>query len=310
MGELLNVPTSKPPTVDETCPACHGAARALFRAVDTNRRTTAEIFQYHRCRSCALVFMAQVSSDLGRYYPFDYHMRNVGIDDVRAAAERERYKIELVTARSAPGRLLEVGGSTGLFAYLADRSGFDVTVVEMDSASCRFLTQVVGVKAIESNDVASAIADHDPYDVVTLWHVLEHLPDPWGALRALAAKLSVGGVMVIATPNPGAMQFKIFRSRWTHLDAPRHTELIPRELLERKMADLGMRSRYITTTDIGSLGYDSFGWAMSLSNLTIWPPASKALHIAGRLIARALRPIERRRRRGSCYTAVFQRVAA
>ena len=60
-----------------------------------------------------------------------------------------------------------------------------------------------------------------------MWHVIEHLRRPWEVIERAAANLQDGGVLAIATPNPRALQFKLLRRRWAHLDAPRHLFLIP-----------------------------------------------------------------------------------
>ena len=106
------------------------------------------------------------------------------------------------------------------------------------------------------------------------------------------------------------MQFRLWGSRWTHVERPRHTALLPWRVLARELAEEGFRPVLVTTTDRGSLAYDSFGWSMSLAHLVRWRPASEVLRQAGRVIARLARPIERRGRRADCYTAVFQRTGA
>jgi 2-polyprenyl-3-methyl-5-hydroxy-6-metoxy-1,4-benzoquinol methylase len=292
------------------CPVCRVAATFLLSAADTNRRTTSEIFDYLRCGRCGLVFMKKVPGDLSRYYPDDYHPASSNLDQFKLAAEREEFKLEIVRSYATEGALLEVGGSWGSFAYIAARSGFDVTVIEMNEPCCQFIRESLGIKAILSDDVGASLPAGARYRVIVLWHVIEHLPNPWKTLDALTAAVEVGGTLVVATPNPDAMQFRLFRGRWTHVDAPRHTTLIPWRLLVQELARRGMIPRLVTMTDEGSLGYDSFGWAMSLSHMSSRPVLQWILRKLGRVISVMIRPIERRRRRGSCYTAVFERVAS
>ncbi len=70
--------------------------------------------------------------------------------------------------------------------------------------------------------------------------------------------------MVIASVNPEAFQFRILGRYWLHLDAPRHVMLIPMKLLAEKLEFLGMEAELITTTDQGSIGWNAFGWELSL----------------------------------------------
>ena len=104
-------------------------------------------------------------------------------------AEAERYKVETVRRFVPEGRLLDIGPSYGGFAYLASRAGFEVEVIERDPECCRFLTGVVGVRVAQSADVCAALAALPPYRVITLWQVIEHLPDPWRTLEAAADRL-------------------------------------------------------------------------------------------------------------------------
>ncbi|HEV2787745.1 MAG TPA: class I SAM-dependent methyltransferase, partial [Solirubrobacteraceae bacterium] len=59
-------------------------------------------------------------------------------------------------------------------------------------------------------------------DVVSLWHVLEHLDDPNGALERIAGWLRPGGLLVVGVPNLGSVQARAGGGRWFHLDVPRH----------------------------------------------------------------------------------------
>ena len=58
----------------------------------------------------------------------------------------------------------------------------------MSERCCRFIRDVIGVRAINTNDPIGAVQNEGPYDVITLWHVLEHLPNPWSALETISAR--------------------------------------------------------------------------------------------------------------------------
>jgi hypothetical protein len=148
-----------------------------------------------------------------------------------------------------------------------------------------------------------------PYDAIALWHVLEHLPDPWETLEAAAATLSPTGVLVLAAPNPKAMQFSLFKRYWTHLDAPRHLQLIPLPTLRERALSWGLQPVFETTTDAGGLGWNAFGWQMSFRNLADAAGVERVPTIVGRVAGRLARPIERSGTRGSTYTIVLQKVA-
>ena len=210
----------------------------------------------------------------------------------------------------APGGSLEVGPAYGNFAGLAKEAGFDVVTVEMDSRCCRFLENTLGVRAINSLDVETAVAPLGSLDVAALWHVVEHLRSPWTALEAIARKIRPGGILVIATPNPLAWQFRVLGRRWPHVDAPRHLFLIPPAALSEFLRGVGFQVVSLTTTDPGSIGWNTFGWQVWLGNYFRSQPMKVGTHLAGRLLGKILSPVERREGTGSAYTLVAMKEGA
>jgi SAM-dependent methyltransferase len=254
-----------------------------------------------------LIFLQPVPPDLGDYYPQDYYSIPNSLSELEAESENERFKLDLITSVIQKGTLLEVGPAFGTFAYLAKRSGFDVEVIEMDARCCRFLRTVAGIATIQSTDAVQAVQDKGPYDVIVLWHVIEHLPNFQRTLDALAGKVRKGGVLVIAAPNPEAWQFRILGRYWTHVDAPRHVVLIPVDLLVSHMRKLGFTAVSITMTDPGGIGWDMFGWQYSLSNFTQSRLIRNMLFLAGAGLAHIMAPFEMNDHAGSAYTLIFRK---
>ena len=295
------------------CPSCGAGSPLLFAAKDRNRRISDREFSYHVCPDCSLIFLSPVPEDLGGYYPTDYYAFPASMRQFESGAEPERYKIELVQRFAAGGRLLEIGPSNGNFTLLAKMAGFEVEAIEMDERCCLFLEESLGIQVFCDADPAAALDGADPYQVVALWHVIEHIPDPWGTLAAIAEKTRPEGVVVIAAPNPGSLQFRVLGRLWPHLDAPRHLALIPRQLLVAHMRRLGFELAWETTTDRGGIGWNLFGWEFffrnTLSFLDFLGPM--IVHGISRLLGRAvgglLGGIERRGCLGSAYTLVFRK---
>ncbi len=283
--------------------------RHAFDTRDYNHKVSNEVFRYSTCTSCALVSLENVPGDLGPYYVSGYHMQPASDAAIEAGVAHEQYKIDLVRQFASSGRLLEIGPSWGAFCLLAKRAGFAVEAIEMDPSCCEFLTARIGVRAICRNDEAAALADATTPDVIAAWHVLEHLRDPWRLVDAVAARLAPGGILVLALPNPGALQFKVLRSHWAHVDAPRHLHLIPPDVLRSRAESAGLEQVMCTTTDAGSLGWNEFGWVYSLPHLAGGKFAKRALRFAGRRISAAVAFVERKEGAGSAYTSVFRKPA-
>jgi len=290
-----------------TCPRCGDTSPLYFQTKDFNRKISEETFTYYRCPSCHLIFLSPIPSNLGDYYPETYHSGTPTLGEIQIAAQTEQYKIDLVSSFVSSGRLLEIGPSWGTFLYLAKQAGFEAEAMEMDARCCQFLSEQVGVRAIQGSDVDKRLRREGGYDVIALWHVIEHLSNPWSTLPAIAEALLPGGIAVIAAPNPSAIQFLILGRFWTHVDAPRHVELIPASLLAEKMESLGLDTILNTTTDKGGLGWNSFGWEYSLSNFFLRPTLKHYARKAGIMVGHLLKPLEGMEGYGSAYTLVFQR---
>ena len=71
------------------------------------------------------------------------------------------------------------------------------------------------------------------FDIVTAWHVLEHLYNPKETLREMRRILKDDGVFLLSTPNTDSLGFKLAKESWFHLDAPRHLSLFNRLALKK-----------------------------------------------------------------------------
>ena len=292
---------------DITCPYCNHSASLNFRTKDLNRKMSKELFNYYCCSSCALIFLSPLPSDLKQYYSKEYYLVPGTLEELANASTEEKYKVEIIQQFVSKGRLLEVGPATGGFAYHAKVAGYEVETIEMDPDCCRFLREVVKIPTVQSEDVIGALKNKEQYNVIALWHVIEHLPQPWDTLKAIVDYLAPGGILVLAAPNPNAFQFKVLKKFWAHVDAPRHLELIPHHLLAQHMEKSGLKVVLHTTNDRGGLGWNRFGWAYSLANFSKRSFIRKALSFMGITAARLLYPIESRNGIGSAYTMVFQK---
>ncbi len=294
-------------SVSIVCPQCAGAVQLKFIATDINRCISSEEFRYFECDDCHLIFLDPLPPDLSRYYPSDYYAFPETREIVAELSRFERYKIDFVTRHVAGGKLIEIGPATGGFCFLAKEAGFQVRAIEMDARCSRFLRDVIGIEVQNSNEEVGALDREEPADVIALWHVIEHLRDPWAMIDAIAAKVRPGGIALIATPNPGAFQFSIWGKRWTHVDAPRHVVLIPHDLLVKRMQAKGMELIELTTSDPGGIGWNWFGWVFSFANLCTIHWLKRPLRILGRIVRTLTRIFEDQEGRGAAYTAVFQK---
>ena len=292
------------------CPFCGGASRHLLEAWDRNREISVERFGYNRCEVCGTVFLASPPADLGRYYRGDYYQ--FGPDGEPSwkgeppVIESASYRAALIRRYVGPGRLIEVGAGTGAFASAARQAGFDVSAIEMDERCCRYLSGS-GIRAICSDRPLEALDSLPSARAVALWHVLEHLANPGEVLQGVADKLEPEGVLAIGVPNVRSLQFRLFKSRWAHLDAPRHLCLIPPDALARKGQDLGLRCMEVTTNDPDGIACNEFGWIRAFQSRPALGTSRPGAGIAMLATRGVLRPVERRGNRGSAVTLLMRK---
>jgi 2-polyprenyl-3-methyl-5-hydroxy-6-metoxy-1,4-benzoquinol methylase len=291
------------------CPQCDCEASPRCVTRDWNARVSNEPFHYFRCAACGLVWLYPVPGDLQRFYTRDYIAYTVpgSTEELRRQARLYVGRLEHVNRLVSSGSLLEIGPSYGAFASLAKDAGYQVSAIEMDPRCCAFLKNVLGIQVEQSSDIQEAIAKSGLYDVIVLWHVIEHLPDALSLLPTLAAHVAPGGILALSTPNPEALQFRFFGPYWVHLDAPRHALLVPLQLLDKMLGAAGMQRVFLTWTDPEAIALNRYGWMCSTRNWLSVPMFKYSRFVLGHMFRLILGPWERTEGQGTAYTVIYQR---
>jgi SAM-dependent methyltransferase len=292
------------------CPFCGGRPEHALTASDRNRESTDERFEYERCTTCATLFLRDVPDDLSPYYAGDYHRFG---DDGAAEWESnatlravETARVAMLAEHLAPGGpLVDVGAGPGGFAAAARDAGYDVTAIEMDDRSCEYMRERLGIRAIHGDDPVAALGELEPARVISMWHVLEHLPDPAAILATAADRLQDGGVLAIGVPNPASLQFRALGARWAHLDAPRHLCLIPERALSERLRGLGLGPLLATSDDLFSRLCALHAWIYALRRRPAHGDATRVTVRAAQAITKALAPLERSDLRGPALTLLY-----
>jgi len=291
------------------CSFCGEKPEVLFQAKDLNRKISKKKFIYSRCPSCDLISISEIPDNLGSYYAQEYY-QIPSLDKLKNIAKAEKFKIEMIKKFVTSGALLEIGPAFGVFAYQAKEAGFKVDTIEMNERCCKYLEEEVGVNVIKSDMPHKAVESMGKHDVIAMWHVLEHLANPWEALSALANNLSPGGMLVIATPNPQSFQFRLMGAYWPHADAPRHLNLFPRKVLEDYLERHGLKLVMITTDDHGGRSWNRFGWQRLLMNCCSGKLTQRICFVIGYLVSFPMALWDRKKFEGCAYTAIFQKKVA
>lgn len=127
-------------------------------------------------------------------------------------------KVALITNENpSKGNLLDIGAGTGDFLNQANRSGWNCVGIEPNEKA-KNIAIAKGVQFVATLD---GLDDHS-FDVITMWHVLEHVPDLEIQIKTLKRLLKPNGTIFIAVPNFKSFDAKHYKSFWAAYDVPRH----------------------------------------------------------------------------------------
>jgi len=237
---------SKARSHSQTCPRCQSELYlTLFRASDRLYRTTDRRFNVVECADCALMRLDPMpdAEELKSFYPESYWWH---ADESAASRLAELYRdlvlrdhVHFVAqALSSEGPLLDIGCGGGSFLHAMRREkvplfGLDTSWRAAHVASSRFHVPAA-CGALPNLPYRRA-----SFGTITLFHVLEHVPDPMAALRSIAGLLKPSGKFVVQVPNADCWQLLLLGERWSGLDVPRHLTNFRADDLEELLGACG-----------------------------------------------------------------------
>jgi SAM-dependent methyltransferase len=230
----------------ENCFLCGGEGERLFCAGDS-LATTAQQFSILRCRRCGLHRLSPSPSfaEALDFYPVDYEpfraLRDARLNAWQRWLRRRHWRLRCRAVRRFRdgGTLLDAGCSTGDFLHELRQDGdWQVVGVEVNAQAAAYAQQVLGLTVHQADFCTLDLPPHT-FDVVTMWDVIEHVPDPLGALQAVARLLEPGGVLLLSTPNARAWQARLWARWWCGWEIPRHFYVFTRPTLEQLLAQAG-----------------------------------------------------------------------
>ena len=240
------------------CPVCrHSDFKPLFTCED--HTVSHETFQLTTCEHCGLVMTNPRPDDdqLEKYYQSDAYIshsnKTFTITDrvykvARAFTLNWKYKLIHRHAVTSPQSVLDFGCGTGSFLRTCKERGMNISGVEPSEGARRLAVKATGA------DIAASLDNiTDRYDVITLWHVLEHVSDFNDTILQLKSKLAENGTIFIAVPNLNSLDAKTYKQHWAGYDVPRHLWHFSIHTMGRILSQNQLR-----VTDIIPMKLDSF----------------------------------------------------
>lgn len=193
--------------------------------------------------------------DLPRYYESDDYISHT--DGKRSLFEKLYHfvkkialtnKLALINSCSEKGHLLDIGAGTGEFLYVAKQNGWQITGIE-PSDKAKGIALKKGVAFV---DQMETIQDQS-MDVVTMWHVLEHVPDLDRQISELKRILKPNGSILIAVPNFKSYDANHYGAHWAAFDVPIHLWHFSKTAIEKLFSEKDLK-----LTQTLPMKFDSF----------------------------------------------------
>lgn len=229
-------------TVDH-CPVC-GSPNSSVALTAEDHTVSRTVFSIRRCADCGFQFTSPRPKQdrIGEYYLSENYISHAekptGPKDriyhwVRKRAIRNKHKL---IARFQPaGMALDVGCGTGNFlAYLATK-GYSAQGVEVSPEARKIATS----KGVSVSPQLTDIPAQAQFNAISLWHVLEHVPEPRETLKQLFERCSKGGLLVIAVPDNESWDCQHYGPKWAAWDVPRHLSHFRQQDVHKLLKDVG-----------------------------------------------------------------------
>lgn len=229
-----------------TCPVCAGAVWHHHKDIK-DYTVSQEIFHLTTCDVCGFCATnpRPTAAQIGRYYDSPQYISHTNtttsLQDriyhtVRQWAIRGKHR--LVARHKTTGRVLDVGCGTGEFlGYLKSR-GYSAKGVEPGVVA---RVQAIANHTLEVFPSLEQVSTTEQFNIITMWHVLEHMHDVRATLKKLHAHLSPGGLLVIAVPDRDSWDAQHYDCAWAAFDVPRHLSHFRRADLRRILPEHGFK---------------------------------------------------------------------
>lgn len=228
-----------------SCSLCQSSKYELWSLVDG--------FRLVKCQNCGFVYLLNPAESGQAPESYDDYFQQVPIGEYAADSPDlqlrrlwhiNRQRLGWLKSIKPSGRLLDMGCGRGYFLQHARSYGYEVEGIEISAMAAKYAQAQFGL-AVRMADlqVPGALDGSKPYDIITLWHVLEHFREPLLILRKLGKCLSPEGILVIEVPNLHSLKFLLspVGHRWVGGNHPRyHCSFFTARTLAKMLVEAGL----------------------------------------------------------------------
>lgn len=188
-----------------------------------------ETFNIYICKHCGFLFTQDrpPAAELQKYYQSESYISHSNTKKGMLAFLYQqvrqytlRRKFSMIESSHKKGVLLDIGCGTGEFLQMGRRRGWTVQGIEPSPVARDFARNKYGLDVSGESELRNLPSGH--FDVITLWHVLEHVASLSESIQNLIRILKEDGLLVIAVPNAASKDAAIYKQFWAAYDVPRH----------------------------------------------------------------------------------------
>ena len=211
-----------------SCPIC--TTEMKFKFVTKDYLVTGESFDIVECEACSIRTTTPFPDKkiIGNYYSSDDYISHddkvSGIFDsiyglVRTYQLNKKKKLIGKYFNKSNGKILDIGCGAGDFLQYMKEDHWNINGVDTSNKARKIANKKLNIKVMDPKDW---INNKEKYDVITCWHSLEHVHEPWVYLDKIKKSLTLNGFLIVALPNYQSTDAKIYKEFWAAYDTPRH----------------------------------------------------------------------------------------
>ena len=233
--------------ISRPCPVCQSTDVTFWVHVpaewlDKRSPVPDKEYTYLRCQECEATFLSEIPPDeeLSMYYESGYyHLKQEHRDSPKSLSAILRFHMRLARPipLEKPGKHLDFGCGPGDYLSFTESYGWESVGVEYSEASAR-AARARGFQVVLESDLDDL--PDGGYDLITMIHSLEHLPQPMEVLRRLVRKLAPSGQLFIEVPYLDCHEFRIFGRWFSMIQAPVHLQFFTDSTVRRIASMVGL----------------------------------------------------------------------
>lgn len=244
---------------NDPCPVCSGLQARLIYPVARDP-ITLDAFHVSECARCGVAYTDPRPDSLDRYYPKRYREYGSFVKAILGTFYARRVA-RWANDKPAGGSVLEIGCGPGLMLAAFAGRGWKALGIERNEEAATLARGAAGVE-ITAAPVEELPADRQ-FDLIVMFHVLEHIGEPVTLLKECAKRLAPGGRVIVNVPNFASWQSRFAGPVWLHLDVPRHLVHFTPQTLSATFEKAGLR---VNEIHYASFEHDPYGWVESTLN--------------------------------------------